>query len=48
MANAVNYTKIGSIKVTVSLEEPLLIKISVKDTGIGIDEELQSKLFDSY
>ena len=52
LTNAVKYTKDGSIKLKIG-SEPMdgnMIKliVSVKDTGIGISEENQKYLFDSF
>ncbi|MGN0515085.1 MAG: ATP-binding protein [Lachnospiraceae bacterium] len=52
LSNAVKYTKEGKVIFSVSGERKedkvLLLKISVKDTGIGITKEDQNKLFDSF
>ena len=52
LTNAVKYTREGEITLAVDgtrLEgNKLLLTISVKDTGIGIKEENQKKLFDSF
>ena len=48
LTNAVKYTKAGSVSFTVSFvkldEGRILLKVSVKDTGIGIKEENMEKL----
>ncbi len=50
--NAVKYTKTGSVSFKVEkeavVEDEVIIKISVEDTGIGIKEENIDKLFDSF
>ncbi len=52
LTNAVKYTKDGSVKLAFSFEnideEHIRLIISVKDTGIGISEENQKYLFDSF
>ena len=50
--NAVKYTKEGSVCLKVEMdnltETELTLKVSVKDTGIGIKEEDRDKLFHSF
>ena len=52
LTNAVKYTKDGSVKLIMGYryidEENIELTISVKDTGIGISEENQKYLFDSF
>lgn len=50
VSNAIKFTDSGSIKVilTVDSDDKDVIKISVKDTGIGIPEEEQKLLFQSF
>lgn len=51
LTNAVKYTEAGSVKLTVSgrkTAETYLLRVSVKDTGIGISEENQKKLFGQF
>lgn len=52
LTNAVKYTKDGSVKLHIGYEkkdeENINLIISVKDTGIGISEENQKYLFDSF
>ena len=49
LGNAVKFTKEGSIELQVSIptkeEKSIVLKIEVKDTGIGISEEQQAKIF---
>ncbi len=45
--NSIKYTKEGGIKVSISIEDPF-IKISVKDTGIGISKDDIPKLFAKF
>ena len=48
LSNAINYTKLnGSITVTISNNENIL-KIFIEDNGIGISEQNQCKLFNSF
>ncbi|MEK9201666.1 MAG: ATP-binding protein, partial [Patescibacteria group bacterium] len=47
--NAIHYTQHGSITLTVSdLEEKGIVRISVKDTGIGVLKEDVSSLFKKF
>lgn len=50
--NAIKYTEKGSIKFSVKIKEcnaeRVNLLFSVKDTGIGIKEEDQKKLFNSF
>ena len=52
LTNAVKYTKDGTVKLMFSFEqmdeENIRLVVSVKDTGIGISEENQKYLFDSF
>lgn len=52
LTNAVKYTEKGSITLCVSgkrtNDNEILLKVAVKDTGIGIKEEDQQKLFDAF
>lgn len=52
LTNAVKYTHEGSVIFSLEGElldgERLLLKIAVRDTGIGITEENQEKLFESF
>ncbi len=52
LTNAVKYTDIGGFTLTVSVsdlnEETCALRISVKDTGIGVKEEDLDKLFSAY
>ena len=48
MENGVKYNEPGG-SVSVSLEdEPEMVKITVADTGIGIPEECQSRVFERF
>ncbi|MDQ8204556.1 ATP-binding protein [Pelagicoccus sp. SDUM812003] len=52
ISNAIKFTKHGGVTVTASrLEDPKLhsiVRISVSDTGIGIDQETQKRLFQPF
>lgn len=52
LTNAVKYTPQGGIEMKVAYEktggEELMLKISVKDTGMGIRQEDMGKLFESF
>lgn len=52
LTNAVKYTKDGSVKLKLSFrhidEDNIMLVIAVSDTGIGISEENQKYLFDSF
>ena len=52
LTNAVKYTKDGTVKLRFSYEDidedNIRLIVSVKDTGIGISEENQKYLFDSF
>ncbi|MBK9990178.1 MAG: response regulator [Verrucomicrobia bacterium] len=54
LGNAVKFTEKGEVVVTVSREPstepsaPPLIRFEIRDTGIGIDQEAQKKLFQPF
>ena len=52
LTNAVKYTKVGSVTFSVDKEDrrgnEILLKFSVKDTGIGIRDEDKQKLFTDF
>ncbi len=46
-ANAIKFTEQGSVLVTLGVEHEQLV-VTVKDTGIGMDESQLSSIFDSF
>jgi signal transduction histidine kinase len=48
LANAFKFTLSGDIRIIIKLNGSNLILIKVCDTGIGIKEEDQSKLFKAF
>ncbi|MGB1109040.1 MAG: ATP-binding protein [Gammaproteobacteria bacterium] len=52
VGNAVKFTDSGEIEIRVelieSLEQSARVRFSVRDTGIGIPEDAQEKIFDSF
>lgn len=52
LSNAIKFTKNGEVSVNVSFQEESLqsatVLIKVKDSGIGIPEEVKEKIFDSF
>lgn len=48
IANAIQYTEKGSITVDIAREGTYFLKVLVKDTGIGIEPEKQSLLFQKF
>ena len=52
LTNAVKFSKNGEIRVHVALEQPvgddLMLRFSVRDNGIGIPENKQALIFDSF
>lgn len=48
IANAVKFTEEGSIIVTAKILPDRMAEISVTDTGIGIDEKNQERIFDFF
>lgn len=48
IANALKFTLQGEVRVTASVEGPGEVRFSVKDTGIGIPEDMHAKLFEDF
>jgi len=48
LTNAINFTDSGTISVSISLATDNLVKVSVKDSGKGIDPDMQHKLFEKF
>ncbi len=52
VSNAIKFTDAGTVTITAELSEALteydLLKITVRDTGIGIDEDSFEQLFDKF
>lgn len=46
--NAIKYTKKGSVKVILKRNEKSELELEISDTGIGISEEYQKRLFEPY
>jgi signal transduction histidine kinase len=48
LSNAINFTDSGNIRVLINLSTANVVKVSVKDSGKGIDPEIQHKLFEKF
>jgi signal transduction histidine kinase/CheY-like chemotaxis protein/AraC-like DNA-binding protein len=49
LSNAFNHTpQNGTITISVSTDEPDIIELKVKDTGVGIPVDLQKKIFERF
>ena len=48
IANALKFTLEGEVRVTASVESESEVRFSVKDTGIGIPEDMHAKLFEDF
>ncbi|MEL6553677.1 MAG: HAMP domain-containing sensor histidine kinase, partial [Cyanobacteria bacterium J06621_11] len=47
LSNAVRYTETGSIRVSVT-EKPQTVEIAIADTGLGISDEEQDRIFEPF
>lgn len=45
--NAIKYTSAGSIKISAHIENNMAV-IHIRDTGLGMDDDIQSRLFSPY
>jgi len=45
--NAIKYTSAGSIKISAQIENNMAV-IHIRDTGLGMDDDIQSRLFSPY
>lgn len=52
LSNAVKFTPQGSIRLTIDKQEEsksdMVLRFQVEDTGIGIDKEIQERIFDNF
>ena len=48
ISNAIKFTEQGEVSITCRLTHVNQIRFEVKDTGIGIPKEIQTKLFESF
>lgn len=48
ISNAIKYTESGEIRVFAEMESPSMIRLSVTDTGVGIDPAHHSMIFDEF
>jgi hypothetical protein len=48
ISNAIKFTEVGGIKIVLSIHERTSLKIDIQDTGIGISDENQNKIFDEF
>ena len=48
IANALKFTLEGEVRVTASVESESEVRFSVKDTGLGIPEDMHAKLFEDF
>src|SRR5215471_4864256 len=48
ISNALKFTERGEVRVSAQLENDKLVRFSVTDTGIGIAQEDQSRIFDEW
>ncbi len=48
LSNAIKFTPVGEIVIVVEQPEASMLRFSIRDTGIGIEAENQSTIFDSF
>ncbi|SEL16739.1 Signal transduction histidine kinase [Pseudoxanthomonas sp. GM95] len=48
VSNALKFTPQGQVRVLASMEDAQHVRFTVKDTGIGIPQELQANLFEDF
>jgi signal transduction histidine kinase len=48
LSNSIKFTESGSIIVSIKPSTDNLVKVSVKDSGSGIDPEVQDRLFEKF
>ena len=49
LSNAIKFTPVrGTVSIHTAVESPSRLRLSVSDTGLGIPEELQDKVFDRF
>ena len=48
ISNALKFTEVGSIEVSVSIDEKQCVSFAVKDTGLGIPEEHLDLIFEEF
>src|SRR5690606_15725352 len=48
LTNAIKFTDEGYVELRLSVRNPQMLVITVSDTGIGIPQELQDAVFDSF
>jgi PAS domain S-box-containing protein len=48
VSNAVKFTEVGAVTVSARMPEPGLVRVSVSDTGIGIDPSARATVLDPF